>query len=385
SGIPSIDTPSVSPSPIGLDFGPARLGLRVVRAGLQCTIQDDGRYGLASLGYATAGALDRHALRLANRLVGNPPGSACIELAVDGGEFEAVSDCVIAVTGADLGPAIDGMPITTCRAAWLRTGMRLSFDRPRPGMRAYLAVAGGFATPIVLGSRSTDLLAGIGGLDGRALRAGDVLPLLRSVEHSTVGFTCEPLAIPGHESEIVLRTVWGPQANWFDQHMRNLFTQATFVVSPRSDRTGLRLSGSAIQVTNTSDLASEGGVPGVVQIPPDGQPIILLADSRGVGGYPKLATVIGADLSRLAYAAPGMRVRFESTTVQDASIATRNAMAAIANTPLRPVPELDVRCLQESLAWPDERSWLCPRTFACAVSQRCSSGPIESEHDTQPG
>jgi KipI family sensor histidine kinase inhibitor len=447
--LPGKESPSPLSTSVASDRESVRTGLLVTRAGLQSTVQDDGRFGLASLGYATVGALDRHALGLANRLVGNKPGSACVELTVDGGEFEALGDCLIAVTGADLGPIVDDMPISLCRALWIRQGMRLSFEARRAGGRAYLAAAGGFATPLVLGSRSTDLLAGIGGVDGRALRAGDVLPVLSAVqrspdmearEHATayggstvfgapprapetlpsdaaadhpamasdppgtplagtcepddsgcaatpagretslnVGFACEPPSVPRQDREIVLRVVWGPQADWFSSQMRDIFVQAAFTVSPRSNRTGLRLSGSPIVATRTTDLASEGGVPGVVQIPPDGQPIVLLADSRGVGGYPKLGTVIGADLSPLAHAAPGMSIRFVPTTVREALASTRDAIARIAELALRPVPELAVRCVLESRIGSDGVQWRCPRTLACTVSRRCNLMPSEPE------
>jgi KipI family sensor histidine kinase inhibitor len=416
-------------------------GLLVVRAGPLSTVQDQGRFELAWLGYATAGALDRHALHLANRLVGNPADAACIELTLDGGEFQAAGDFVVAISGADLDPEVDGQSVCNNRAFWLRDGVRLRFGRRRAGMRAYLAVKGGIATPLVLGSKSTDLIAGIGGVSGRALRAGDLVPVTEperpaallvgpapissqrpapdqtadarspaeptpedrmpcsegpsdgaavdsepaveqralaspttnlagaTQQSAMAGFRCDPPKLPATR-DIVVRITWGPQADWFSAEARTCFSTSTFAVSPASDRTGLRLSGTPISASVRTDLESEGAVPGVVQVPPDGQPIILLADSRAVGGYAKIATVIGADLSRLAQAAPGMQVRFDPISRDEALVATREAAARVASIPLQPVPELETRCLLEPRH--GSATWRCPRNLACAGSRRCN-------------
>jgi biotin-dependent carboxylase-like uncharacterized protein len=254
-------------------------------------------------------------------------------------------------------------------------------------MRGYLAAAGGIITPPVLSSRSTDLLAGIGGLRGRALRVGDLVPLAprgaasasaHHQYHCSEKFASDTAPATSDEHNVAARVTWGPQARWFDADARAMFLATAYQVSPRSDRMGLRLSGAALQGAGWGELASEGSVPGVVQVPPDGQPIVLLADSRGVGGYAKIATVIEADLPLLGQLSPGCRIRFVLISVAAALQATRDAAAHRAGMELEAVPELAVHCLIEG--WDGQReSWLCPRSRACLVSRRCNTqGPRET-------
>lgn len=362
--IPGVPMPQAAGGPDRQDTSGMR-ALRVVRAGPLATVQDGGRFGLAALGYSAAGALDRHALEVANILVGNEPDVSALELTLDGGEFEAVGDLVIALAGADLAAEIDAEPLPPLRAASLRHGGRLRFVGRRSGMRAYLAVGGGIATPPVLGSRSTDLVAGIGGLAGRPLRAGDSLPV--GPPPSEGGYRL-PGARPRDAAPATVRVVWGPQDEWFTSAARATFADAGYAVTARSDRTGLRLSGPALRLASPRELSSEGVAPGAVQVPPDGTPIVLLADGRSVGGYPKIATVIGPDLALLAQAAPGDSIAFRPVSVEEARRAAFAARERLRALPLAPEPALKVRCLLEGRT---RTVWRCPRTLACTVSGRC--------------
>jgi len=327
------------------------------------------------MGYAPAGALDRAALRTANALVGNAPGAAGLEIALAGAEFEAVGDVIIAVTGADLTPLLDGEPLPLYHAAAMRGGMCLRFAAARSGLRAYLAAAGGIVTPEVLGSRATDLIPGIGGLEGRLLRAGDQVPVGEAGAPGVGYAMATPRAIA--PAGIHPRVIWGPEDDWFSEEARRAFVGSTYRVSQRGDRTGTRLVGEALPLSTSRSLASEGAAPGAIQIPPDGQPIVLLADSRGVGGYPKIAAVIEADLDCFAQAAPGDSVRFVPISEGEGRQATRAYREALAALPLQRAPELAVRCLRE--ADPARSPGVpCPRTLACLVSGRCAfMGPVE--------
>ncbi len=342
--------------------------LLVHHPGPHTSVQDLGRLGLAAMGYAPAGALDRQALQTANALVGNAMGAAALEIALAGAEFEAECDLIVAVTGADLTPLLAGEPLPIYRAACMRPGARLRFAATKHGLRAYLAIQGGIAVPEVLGSRSTDLVGGIGGLEARLPRAGDRLPIGEGAG-SGLGYAL-PVPHPIAPSHLTLRVVWGPEDDWFDEQAQARFTGTAYHVSDRGDRTGVRLVGEPLRSAARS-LASEGAVPGAIQVPPDGQPIVLLADSRGVGGYPKIAVVVEADLDLLAQAAPGTSIRFRAVSEQEARRLARAYRAALAALPLRPLPELAVRCLREVGAT-DSAMVLCPRTLDCVVSRRCA-------------
>ena len=204
--------PSEPGSTLAAPYLPAAQTLRVIRPGPLATVQDLGRHGWAAYGYATSGALDTPAVALANRLVGNPEGAAAIELTGGNVAFEAQSDLLIALAGADAGATLDGEPLPPCRARWMRHGAVLRLDRPRHGCRTYLAVAGGIATPPVLGSRATDLVAGLGGLDGRPLRSGDILPI-GPPPAPVQGRLLPTPATPADQDTPILRVILGPRHN----------------------------------------------------------------------------------------------------------------------------------------------------------------------------
>lgn len=292
--------------------------LEILEPGLLTTVQDRGRYGYQRYGVPVSGAMDVFALRAANALAGNDDNAACLEMTVLGPRVQFLADTWIAITGGDLSPALDGNPIPGWQTVRVSKGSVLSFRGPSDGMRAYLAAAGGIDVPVVMGSRSTYVKASLGGLEGRALRAKDVLRTLEPegdfVQRSLTGGFPQPVYGSEHELRIVL----GPQDSAFTQEGINTFLRSRYTVSMQSDRMGYRLEGDKIEHVSGADIISDGTALGAVQVPGSGQPIILLADRGTTGGYTKIATVISADISRLAQAMPGNTVTFKAVSVEEA-------------------------------------------------------------------
>ncbi len=298
-------------------------GLLVVRPGLLTTVQDLGRPGHQGDGVPVAGAADRQSLWVANRLVGNEPGAAALEVTLLGFEAEALTDLAVAVTGADLGAEVEGRPLAPGESFLLRRGWRLRIKGGPAGLRAYVAVAGGIAVPPVLGSRSTDLLGGLGGFRGRALLAGDVLPVGAppAPPAELTGRRAAQGALVPCPATATLRCVPGPEDDAFTPAAAAFFFSGEFAVDHRSDRQGLRLEGSAV-VPARLRLPSAPTCEGAVQVPAGGSPVLLLAGCQTTGGYPRLATVIGPDLPVAAQARPGLtRLRFRAVTAEEARLA----------------------------------------------------------------
>ena len=279
-------------------------GIEVTEAGLLATVQDLGRPGHAALGVARSGALDRAALRAGNRLVGNPEGAAGIEITMGGFRARAATRLWFAVTGAWGPVTLDGRPVDPYTAHEWPAGAELHVDWVEHGVRAMLAVRGGFAAPRVLGSRSTDVMAGLG---PDRLAAGT---------HVEVGpdpaapVPVAPTATWGAPpDEIELRLAPGPRSDWFDDDARVALFDGEWTVAADADRVGVRLDGPALTRRRTGELPSEGMVPGALQVPPTGRPTVLLADGPVTGGYPVIAVVADADLDLLAQARPGSRIR----------------------------------------------------------------------------
>ncbi|MDT0169838.1 5-oxoprolinase/urea amidolyase family protein [Pseudarthrobacter sp. BRE9] len=295
-------------------------GLAVRKPGLQATVQDLGRPGFGSLGVTSAGAMDRGALRRANRLAGNTEGAAGIELLFGGLELEALTDQVLAVTGAavplEITPGADtkeALQRTTaarhpaCDAPFaLLAGERLTVGNPTAGLRSYIAVRGGLGGPVALGSRSTDTMSGIG---PEPLQAGTILPVQAAKPGSVVGHP-EISPLPDQEAATVLRVVPGPRQDWFSPETLRDFLAQEWTVTPQSNRIGLRLNGRPLPRSRDGELASEGTVRGAVQVPPEGQPVLFLSDHPVTGGYPVIAVVVHADLDKAAQLPPGTTVRF---------------------------------------------------------------------------
>ncbi len=274
--------------------------MRVLAPGLQTTVQDLGRFGWAHYGVSASGAADMLALRAANLLVGNRENAAALEMTLTGGAFAFEEAATVALTGSDFGA---GLPLWT--AAQVKAGETIRFGATRSGARAYLAVRGGFAAPLTMGSASVHVMTGVG---GRPLRAGDVLEIGEAVAGRPRRGTPPPFAMAGP-----LRVTAGPQAERFAGELYG----AGYTVSEEANRMGLRLRGPAIP-SPPGGMLTEGTPLGAVQVPPDGQPIILFVEHQTTGGYPKPANVISADFWRLGQLRPRDEVWFELVTIEQA-------------------------------------------------------------------
>jgi antagonist of KipI len=292
----------------------------VLSPGIMSTVQDLGRFGCARYGVAASGALDGFALRVGNLLVGNAENAAGVETTLMGLRIKVLRDTVVAVTGGDLQARKGSESLPMWRSNRVREGETIVFSGPTSGFRSYLAVAGGIQVAAVLGSRSTNLSSGFGGFEGRPLRKGDIIaaePVKDAVRLADRCFM--PEAVPGYSSPWRLRVVWGPQDDHFSEEGQQTFVTAAFTVSPDSDRTGIRLKGPVVtrKPGMEESIISEGILSGAIQIPGDGQPIIILGETAS-GGYRKIATVISADLPLLGQVTPGDEVAFEDISMDEA-------------------------------------------------------------------
>ncbi|MGP4014820.1 biotin-dependent carboxyltransferase family protein [Saccharopolyspora sp. 5N708] len=315
--------------------------LEVVRPGVMTTVQDLGRGGHLAEGIPPSGAFDATALKLANLLVGNEvgdhvlvgghPGAAGLEMALRGPRLKVLSDNVIAVTGSDMQPAVNGEPIEMWTAISVRAGDEISFGVARHGVRGYLSVAGGIDVPPVLGSRSTNVRAGIGGVDGRVLKAGDILPIGAAGALADLsGRRIRADRIPVHATPAELRVVLGPQDYLFTAESVRTFLDTDWELSTTSDRMGCRFIGPALHFQPRPDYLVEqaGADPsnivddsiciGSIQVPSGLEPIVMGVDGPSLGGYAKIATVISPDLSRLAQLRPGEVARFRAVDPDEA-------------------------------------------------------------------
>ena len=279
------------------------------------TVQDEGRFFYQSSGIRPSGVMDAAAYEAANALVGNAKGEAVLEMTFLGATLEFQSAAWFALTGADMQAKLDGVPVERYRAVKAEAGQTLAVGMAATGCRGYLAVRGGFDVPPVMGSRSTDVSAKLGGFKGRALKAGDVLPTLAADDWTPTDLCYEP---PVYESEITVRVVPGPQEEYFTAAGVDTFFSAAYEISPNSDRMGLRLDGPEIESISGTDIVSDGIVFGSIQVPSGGVPIILMADHQTAGGYAKIGTVLSFDLPKLAQARPGDKVRFAKISAEDA-------------------------------------------------------------------
>ncbi|MDN3496148.1 urea amidolyase family protein [Planococcus sp. APC 4015] len=321
---PAAPVPAPAPDPVSLQLvaetaggahalgdrleahGRGQRGVAIVEPGLLATVQDLGRPGAASLGVAPSGALDRGALRTANRLVGNPEHLAGLEVTMGGFRAVAAADLWIAVTGAWGRVTLDGREIDPYEAHAWRTGTELHLDWFAHGARAYLALRGGVESPAVLGSRSTDVMAGIG---PARLTAGDTVVVGPAPKTPIPVVALAPWGAP-HDEELEVDLAPGPRADWFAASALETLYDAVWTVSNSTDRVGMRLDGPALERVRTGELPSEGMVPGALQVPPSGGPVILGRDGPVTGGYPVIAVATDAALDLLAQARPGARIRF---------------------------------------------------------------------------
>ncbi len=292
-------------------------------------MQDLGRLGFRQFGVSVGGALDSHALRVANLLVGNDESAAGLEITLGGLRLRFVDDRIVAWCGGGFDVRLGSTSVAAGHAALVRAGQELMFNQPKVGCRCWLGISGEIDVPIVLGSRSTDLRTNFGGFDGRALRDGDEIALRKNSKHaqSLVDLLREQRISPWSpphdwsspaQREPILRVMRGSDWNRFNDVTIQRFTNEVFIVSPDSDRMGVRLEGIELKRNHDIDLISEAVVPGTIQVPPGGKPIVLLGDCQTVGGYPKIAHVISVDLPIAAQLRLGDRVRFHEVSLTEA-------------------------------------------------------------------
>lgn len=285
--------------------------IEVLQPGFHTSVQDLGRSGWRHLGVGASGAMDALALALANLMVGNDAVAAGLEVTMGHAAFAFREPAEVALGGADAQATLDGRPVPNWWAVRVRAGQVLRLGAPAAGMRTYVAMRGGIAVPAVLGSASTDLKGGFGGLDGRVLKRGDVLglaPAAPAGEHR--GFGLSAALLEPYFGGPIIHLL--PAAQWTDLEpaSRQQLVQAAWQVSPQSNRVGCRLDGPELRMRAKREMRSHGIVPGVVQLPPAGQPIVQLCDGNTCGGYPVIGTVIQADLHRYAQLRPRDTVRF---------------------------------------------------------------------------
>jgi biotin-dependent carboxylase-like uncharacterized protein len=300
--------------------------VEVIRPGLLLTVQDLGRPALGRFGISPAGAMDLLALRVANRLVGNAAGTAALEITGAGAELLLRGEALLAIGGADLGATLDGVLLAPWQVGHGRDGAVLRLGVRSRGARAVLALAGGLAVPRVMGSASADLDAGLGG--GRLAR-GQRLPLGETTPPAPVHPAALAAVLAAYANPFRLRFVGGEDPAVLGETTA-LFGRATFAVSDRSNRTGYRLTGPVLPVQAAADRLSEPVAPGAIQLPPDGQPILLMADRQTIGGYACLGHLIAADRPKAAQLWPGDQIRFTAVSLDQAWRAARDLAAAFA-------------------------------------------------------
>ena len=303
------------------------MSMLVIRPGMLTTVQDLGRWGYQHSGVPVAGPMDSYSHRLANQLLGNDPGAAALEITLIGPELEASEPTTCVVQGARFEATVSGKPVQADQPFVIPARQRLKFGARQSGTRATLAVLGGFDLPGEFGSRSTSLVSGMGPFNGRPLQAGDVLPVGPAPEFTRVS-NGRPLTMP--EGGAILRVIRGPHDSRFAAAaLEQLFT-ARFRITPQSNRMGYRLHGPPLVRSDSSDMLSDATPIGSLQVPPSGHPILLMADRQTTGGYPKIGTVITADLPTAGQLAPGDWIEFRECTRADAITALREQEAALS-------------------------------------------------------
>lgn len=304
------------------------MSMRVLHSGLLTTIQDIGRYGSQKFGVIVSGAMDSYSLRLANLLVGNRENEATLEITLFGTTLQFDEDTLISITGGDFLPTIDGKKVLSWRPILIKKNSVLKFNSAIKGSRAYVAFAGGIDIPEIMESKSTYLRANIGGFKGRALQKGDIFSvgevseigekLIEQLKNSDATWSVDFNNLIRFEQNQYIRVLKGTEFNRFDQESQNIFFEKPYTLTVQSDRMGYRLDGPTLSLAENFELLSEGVTFGTVQIPSNGQPIILMADRQTTGGYPKIAQVITADLPSLAQIQPTGTIRFKEVTLAEA-------------------------------------------------------------------
>ncbi len=326
-----------------------------INPGFYTTIQDEGRWGYQAYGMPVAGAMDRYAYRVANLLAGNQANAATIEMTMLGAAFKFDENQLVAIGGADMQAKLDGESVSNWSSFLAPKGSELRFGYAVSGCRAYLALRGGIQVPSVLGSRSTYTRAKVGGLQGRALQQGDSLDIGRDFGREVRPRVLAAAFIPRYAQQIGIRVLPGPQDDMFTTEATATFFRSEYTISDEADRMGYRLEGPKISHVGKADIVSDALPLGAIQIPAHGMPIIMMADRQTTGGYAKIGTVIGPDLTKLAQAKPGDKIRFQKITEPEAVEA------------LRQERESYLRILSSWEETPESAPGGCKRTLKVAV------------------
>ncbi|PGS51136.1 biotin-dependent carboxyltransferase family protein [Bacillus sp. AFS041924] len=311
------------------------MSIKVCRPGLLTSVQDLGRYGFQKYGVIVSGAMDATSLRIANLLVGNEEGEAALEVTLMGTSFLFEKDLLISITGGNLSATIDGELVTLWRPVYVKVGSVLHFKACQSGCRAYVAIAGGFAVDEIMESKSTYLRGEIGGYKGRALKEGDLLlcneipqraiklfqqlkSKAQSHQFAATNWHVNSESFMEIKKNAVVRVIRGGEFDRFTSSSQAQFFEQEFQITPMSDRMGYRISGPTLQLEESFELISEAVSHGTIQVPKDGNPIILLSDRQTIGGYPKIAQVATVDLPLIAQLKPGEKIRFKEITLEGA-------------------------------------------------------------------
>jgi len=291
----------------------------VLEPGILTTIQDLGRYGFSQFGVPPSGALDAFSLRVSNLLAENKEEEPCLEITLIGLRIRALEEVVVAIAGGDLSPTLNGEPLEMWRTHLLVQDDVIAFRKVRAGCRAYLSVGRGFSVPKIMGSFSTYLSGRFGGVEGRPLKRGDILYGSNSSSLDRLGLRFPSDWIPPLEKEVLLRVIPGPQDHHFTEKGFQTLISSSYGVTSQCDRMGVRLEGPRIERRSDVEesIISEGLISGAIQVPGDGKPIVILTELV-TGGYTKIATIISADLPRVAQLKPGDRVKFKPISVEEA-------------------------------------------------------------------
>ncbi|MCM2477063.1 biotin-dependent carboxyltransferase family protein [Rhizobium sp. CG5] len=320
--------------------------LTILRPGMMMTVQDAGRFGLLHQGVSASGAMDPDAYRIANALVSNDAGSAVLEFAIMGGALSVSRDCRIAITGGACDIRIGDRVLPGWESHWLKAGEILTIGALRDATWGYVAVSGGIDTAPVLGSRSTHLRTALGGHQGRLLAADDALPLGREPERD-----CLCLGRPFRRAIGPIRVVAGPQDDYFSKEIWQRLLTESFSVGTMRDRMAAMLDGPSLPAIRGHDIVSDGTLAGSLQVPSSGRPIVLMADRQTTGGYPKIATIISADLGRFAQMPSGRAFRFRAVSAEQAEDVGLRAARELSDVIATLIPaETDVETAMEEMA-----------------------------------
>lgn len=311
------------------------MGIEIKSPGLLTTIQDLGRYGFRKYGIIVSGAMDFFAHRIANILVGNEEGEGTLEITLMGPKILINEDTLISICGADLSPKINETPVSMWRPIYVKKGSTLSFGKSNIGTRTYVAFAGSFNVEEIMGSKSTYLRAEIGGYEGRQLKKGDILQLKKpskraleimndiigDINKSGFGYPkwfISKKILPDYKSHPIVRIIRGGEFNYFSAESKERLFGSKFTITPQSDRMGYRLNGASLKTKEKIEMISEAVALGTIQVPDDGNPIILLADRQTSGGYPKIGQVISVDIPVVAQLKPGDSISFYEVSLEEA-------------------------------------------------------------------